>query len=72
MGLAEYKVIAKGDGWSMLHDGAANNDSQAKRRRLNPQWPQLPWHCGKAMKCMSACPGVRQAMATFLVSTNTR
>jgi hypothetical protein len=30
MGLAEYKVISKGDGWSVLHDGAARNDYASK------------------------------------------
>jgi hypothetical protein len=30
MGLAEYKVISKGDGWSVLHDGAARNDYATK------------------------------------------
>jgi hypothetical protein len=30
MGLAEYKVISKKDGWSVLHDGAANNDYASK------------------------------------------
>ena len=30
MGLAEYKVISKGDGWSVLHDGAASNDYASK------------------------------------------
>jgi hypothetical protein len=30
MGLAEYMVIAKGNGWSVLHDGAANNEYATK------------------------------------------
>jgi len=30
MGLAEYKVVPKGDGWSVLHDGAANNEYASK------------------------------------------
>ena len=30
MGLAEYKIISKGDGWSVLHDGAADNDYASK------------------------------------------
>jgi hypothetical protein len=30
MGLAEYKVIAKGKDWSVLHNGAANNDYASK------------------------------------------
>jgi hypothetical protein len=30
MGLAEYKVIAKGEGWTVLHDGAANNEYVSK------------------------------------------
>ena len=30
MGLAEYMVIAKGNGWSVLHDGAANNEYVTK------------------------------------------
>ena len=30
MGLAEYMVVSKGDGWSVLHDGAANNHYATK------------------------------------------
>jgi hypothetical protein len=30
MGVAEYKVIARGSGWSVLHDGAAANDYASK------------------------------------------
>jgi hypothetical protein len=30
MGLAEYMIVAKGDGWTVLHDGAANNDYASK------------------------------------------
>jgi hypothetical protein len=30
MGLAEYKVVSKGKGWSVLHDGAAGNDYASK------------------------------------------
>lgn len=30
MSLAEYKIIAKGDGWSVLHDGSSNNDYASK------------------------------------------
>jgi hypothetical protein len=30
MGLAEYMVVAKGTGWSVLHDGAATNDYATK------------------------------------------
>jgi len=29
-GLAEYMIVAKGDGWTVLHDGAANNDYASK------------------------------------------
>jgi hypothetical protein len=30
MGLAEYRIIPKGNNWSVLHDGAANNDYETK------------------------------------------
>ena len=30
MGLAEYKVVPKGNGWSVLHDGAASNEYASK------------------------------------------
>jgi hypothetical protein len=30
MSLAEYRAILKKDGWSVLHDGAANNDYASK------------------------------------------
>jgi hypothetical protein len=30
MGVAEYKVISRGTGWSVLHDGAAANDYASK------------------------------------------
>jgi len=30
MGLAEYKVVPKGNGWSVLHDGAASDDYVSK------------------------------------------
>jgi len=30
MGLAEYMIIAKGEGWSVLHDGVARNDYVSK------------------------------------------
>jgi hypothetical protein len=30
MGVAEYKVISRGSGWSVLHDGAAPNDYASK------------------------------------------
>ncbi len=30
MGLAEYKIVPKGRGWSVLHDGAASNDYASK------------------------------------------
>lgn len=30
MRVAEYKVVSKGNGWSVLHDGAAANDYASK------------------------------------------
>ena len=30
MGLAEYMIVAKGSGWSVLHDGDASNDYDTK------------------------------------------
>lgn len=30
MGIAEYRVVPKGNGWSVLHDGAAANDYASK------------------------------------------
>jgi phosphotransferase system HPr-like phosphotransfer protein len=30
MGLAEYMIVAKGSRWSVLHDGAADNDYATK------------------------------------------
>lgn len=30
MGLAEYMVIPRGNGWSVLHDGEANNNYATK------------------------------------------
>ena len=30
MGLAEYMIVAKGNGWSVLHDGSVNNDYVSK------------------------------------------
>ena len=30
MGVAEYRVVSKGNGWSVLHDGAAANDYASK------------------------------------------
>jgi hypothetical protein len=30
MGLAEYRIIPKGNSWSVLHDGAAPNDYATK------------------------------------------
>jgi hypothetical protein len=30
MGLAEYMIVAKGNGWSVLHDGSANHDYESK------------------------------------------
>jgi hypothetical protein len=30
MGLAEYVVLPKGNGWTILHDGAAGNDYASK------------------------------------------
>jgi hypothetical protein len=30
MGLAEYMIVAKGNGWSVLHDGAADNEYATK------------------------------------------
>ena len=30
MGVAEYRVISRGDGWSVLHDGSAANDYASK------------------------------------------
>jgi len=30
MSIAEYRVVAKGNGWSVLHDGAAANDYASK------------------------------------------
>jgi hypothetical protein len=30
MGLAEYMIVPKGDGWSVLHDGVAANDYISK------------------------------------------
>jgi hypothetical protein len=30
MDIAEYKVVSKGNGWSVLHDGAAANDYASK------------------------------------------
>jgi hypothetical protein len=30
MGLAEYRIIPKGAGWSVLHDGSAGNDYASK------------------------------------------
>jgi hypothetical protein len=30
MGVAEYRVVSKGNGWSVLHDGVAANDYASK------------------------------------------
>ena len=30
MGVAEYKVVPRGNGWSVLHDGATANDYASK------------------------------------------
>ncbi len=30
IGLAEYMIVAKGNGWSVLHDGSVNNDYVSK------------------------------------------
>src|SRR3954463_11963283 len=30
MGLAEYMIVAKGHGWSVLHDGVADNEYATK------------------------------------------
>jgi hypothetical protein len=30
MGLAQYAVIARGQGWTVLHDGNAENDYETK------------------------------------------
>ena len=30
MGLAEYMIVSKGNGWSVLHDGAADNEYATK------------------------------------------
>jgi hypothetical protein len=30
MGLAEYMIISKGNGWTVLHDGAAKYDYETK------------------------------------------
>jgi hypothetical protein len=30
MGLAEYMIVAKGNGWSVLHDGSADNEYATK------------------------------------------
>jgi cellobiose-specific phosphotransferase system component IIA len=30
MGLAEYMIVSKGDAWSVLHDGAADNTYATK------------------------------------------
>jgi phosphotransferase system HPr-like phosphotransfer protein len=30
MGLAEYRIIPKGNSWSVLHDGAAPNEYETK------------------------------------------
>lgn len=30
MGLAEYTIVAKGNRWTVLHDGAANNEKAGK------------------------------------------
>jgi len=30
MGIADYRVVSKGNGWSVLHDGAAANEYASK------------------------------------------
>jgi hypothetical protein len=30
MGLAEYMIVSKSNGWTVLHDGAAGNDYDTK------------------------------------------
>jgi phosphotransferase system HPr-like phosphotransfer protein len=30
MGIAEYKVVSKGSGWTVVHDGAAPNEFASK------------------------------------------
>lgn len=30
MGIAEYKIVPRGNGWSVLHNGAAPNDYESK------------------------------------------
>ncbi|MBS0531362.1 MAG: hypothetical protein JSS22_18530 [Proteobacteria bacterium] len=30
MGLAQYAVMARGHGWTVLHDGSAENDYETK------------------------------------------
>jgi hypothetical protein len=34
MGVAEYRVVSKGNGWSVLHDGAAANEYASKEAAL--------------------------------------
>jgi hypothetical protein len=44
MGIADYRVVSKGNGWSVLHDGAAANEYASKEAGSNLRSPRLPSH----------------------------
>ena len=70
MGVAEYRIVSKGNGWSVLHDGAAANSYVSKEAAFESAVAAASLALQRDMRYMSACPGETQATAPLLESKN--
>jgi hypothetical protein len=63
MGLAEYMIVAKGSGWSVLHDGDVSNDYATKEAAFESAVAAASLALrAKDTRCMSASPAARPEM----------
>ena len=58
MGLAEYMIVSKPGGWTVLHDGIAPHDYETKEAAFEAAVAAASLAIpGKATRSMSALPG---------------
>jgi hypothetical protein len=61
MGLAEYMIISKPDGWTVLHDGAAQHDYDTKEAAFEAASPPRRSRSAKVTRFMSVFPVTKPA-----------
>jgi hypothetical protein len=67
MGLAEYMIVSKGNGWSVLHDGAANNSYATKEAAFESAVAAASLAVREGHEVHVSVPGREAGTATRLV-----